>query len=262
MHMPLYSHPSQTVLVDDNQSFLRSLAFQLDPVHPCITFHDAELALDWIRRHSPCRVLARQKNDDIRDKLAAGFNLERIARIACEPRRFTTPSVLVVDYAMPQMNGLEFCERVRDLPCKKIMLTGQADEKMAAKDLNTGLIDRFIQKSDARALDLLELNVATLQCHYFDEGSQPLRGLAMSENYQFLYDPAVVAQAKRLMDQHGFIEHYIFSRRGGNSFPGQVWQHQVDDARHRRQHAAMPPQQDAYYSRQAVVLLGIARGAQ
>ena len=31
--LPLYAHPTLTVLVDDSDSFLRSLSFQLDPIH-------------------------------------------------------------------------------------------------------------------------------------------------------------------------------------------------------------------------------------
>ena len=49
MSLPLYTHPTLTVLVDDSDSFLRSLSFQLDPIHASKTFHDTTTALHWLR---------------------------------------------------------------------------------------------------------------------------------------------------------------------------------------------------------------------
>jgi CheY-like chemotaxis protein len=63
------------------------------------------------------------------DQCNVALDLERIYRIAEQRQRFATPSVLVVDYSMPQMNGLEFCAAVAHLPCKKILFTGAADER-------------------------------------------------------------------------------------------------------------------------------------
>ncbi len=135
------------------------------------------------------------------------------------------PSVLVVDYSMPQMNGIEFCEAVRDLPCKKILFTGAADEKIAVTAFNRGLIDRYIKKSEDDALDTLELEIRALQTAFFAEQSETLRDVLLLHNYQFLGDPALAAVVGELVARHGFVEHYIFPNptgilffdRGGNA---------------------------------------------
>lgn len=227
MHLPVYSHPTLTVLVDDSDSFLRSLAFQLDPLHASKTFHDTRGALHWLRDHAhrqfrPDPPL--QVNFDAHASTQAGeqFNvaldLERIYRIAEQSQRFATPSVVVVDYSMPQMNGLEFCELVHDLPCKKILFTGAADEKIAVSAFNRGLIDRYIKKSDDQALDILEAEIAALQRRYFDDQSETLRELLLLHNYHFLSDPALAAQVLQLKQEMGFVEHYIFPNPSGIVF--------------------------------------------
>lgn len=224
MHLPVYAHPTLTVLVDDSDSFLRSLSFQLDPIHASKTFHDTGAALQWLRRSAPGhrQQAPLHMNFDIQNQAGDQFNvaldLESIYRIADQPQRFATPSVLVVDYSMPQMNGLEFCERVSDLPCKKILFTGAADEKIAVSAFNRGLIDRYIKKSDDHALDILELEITALQRRYFEDQSETLRDLVVLHNYQFLSDPVLALQVQKLKHDLGFIEHYIFPNPTGIVF--------------------------------------------
>ena len=145
MQLPVYTHPTLTVLIDDSDSFLKSLAFQLDPALARKTFHDTSTALRWLQQTNQREDMPLHVNFDLQNLAPHDYNvavdLERIWRISGQAQRFAVPSVLVVDYSMPQMNGLEFCQAVRDLPCKKILFTGAADEKVAVTAFNRGLID-------------------------------------------------------------------------------------------------------------------------
>jgi CheY-like chemotaxis protein len=225
MHLPVYAHPTLTVLVDDSDSFLRSLSFQLDPTLANKTFHDTTEALHWLRNSVPdgaANGVPLHVNFDMQnlpaDQCNVALDLERIYRIAEQRQRFATPSVLVVDYSMPQMNGLEFCAAVAHLPCKKILFTGAADEKIAVTAFNRGLIDRYIKKSDEHALDLLEMEVAALQETYFDHGSDTLREMVALHDYRFLCDPALAEVVRELKRTLGFVEHYIFPNPTGILF--------------------------------------------
>ncbi len=222
MHLPIYSHPSLTVLIDDSDSFLRSLSFQLDPMLARKTFHDTNSALRWLRQSPRSSAPAMQVNFDAPnlppDYCNVAVDIESIYRISGHAERFSMPSVLVVDYSMPQMNGIEFCEAVRELPCKKILFTGAADEKIAVNAFNRGLIDRYIKKSEDDALDTLELEVRALQTAFFAEQSETLRDVLLLHHYHFLGDPALAAVVAELMVRHGFVEHYIFPNPSGILF--------------------------------------------
>jgi CheY-like chemotaxis protein len=126
--------------------------------------------------------------------------------------------VLVIDYAMPQMNGLAFCQAVQDLPCKKILFTGQADEKIAIDAFNRGLIDRFIKKSDHDALDRLELEIRNLQKEFFHAQSLTLKDLLSRHSFTFLSDPALETLVEQLCKRHGFVEYYLFPNPTGILF--------------------------------------------
>jgi CheY-like chemotaxis protein len=222
MHLPVYSHPTMTVLVDDSGSFLKSLSFQLDPMLASKTFHDTSAALQWLRQSEADDGVLLQVNFDTQnvagDQCNIALDLERIYRVGEQRRRFSMPSVLVIDYSMPRMNGLEFCEAVSDLPCKKILFTGTADEKIAVSAFNRGLIDRYIKKSDDDALDTLEVEIAALQRSYFDDKSETLRELVLLHHYHFLGDPALALLVQHLKATMGFVEHYIFPNPTGILF--------------------------------------------
>ncbi|MCE3603736.1 response regulator [Massilia sp. P8910] len=219
MPLPIYSHPSLTVLIDDSDSFLKSVAFQLDPALASKCFADTSSALAWIGAHGerqPGRLAASYDTyPGSKEHCNVAFDIDQIHRISFEPQRFMTPSVVVVDYSMPQMDGLELCEALRHLPCKKILFTGVADEKVAVDAFNRGLIDRYIKKSDDDALDKLEAEIVSLQQAYFAARSDPLRDLLELHNHSFLSDPAFSAVVRMVAEQHGIVEHYLYPNPAG-----------------------------------------------
>ncbi len=222
MNLSIYTHPTLTVLLDDSDSFLRSMAFQLHPKLASKIFHDTSSALLWLQHSRQAEDLTLQVNFDTQnlspDHCNVVIDIERIYRISERPERFEIPSVLVVDYSMPQMNGLEFCQAVQHLPCKKIMFTGAADEKVAVTAFNRGLIDRYIKKSEDNALDRLEQEIVGLQEEFFREQSDTLRDLLVLHHFNFLRDPAFAQLVRQLATRHGFVEHYIFPNPSGILF--------------------------------------------
>ncbi|WP_296953109.1 hypothetical protein [uncultured Massilia sp.] len=217
--LPVYRHPSTVVIVDDSPSFLASLRFQLDERMPGKTFADACGAIAWLRARArgaePGRFLSPTIDTFSAQPLNVALHVERICAIAARPQRFAEPSVLVADYAMPGMNGVQLCQAVRDLPCKTILLTGTADERIAIDAFNRGLIDRYIRKSDHDALERLDADLATLQHAWFLEQAAPLRSLLPLHGYGFIDDPAIAALAAREAADRHCVEHYLFHDPAG-----------------------------------------------
>jgi CheY-like chemotaxis protein len=219
MQLPIYHHPSLTVLIDDSDSFLKSLSFQLDPALASKAFHDTRTAIEWLQergqRHGSGLHPTYDTYPRSHEECSVAFDIDQIHRISFERQRFLTPSVVVVDYSMPQMNGVQLCEALRGLPCKKILFTGVADEKVAVDAFNRGLIDRYIKKSDDDALDRLESEITALQDEYFAARSGPLRDMLAVNNYGFVSDPAFVTLVRGLIKEHGIVEHYVYSSPAG-----------------------------------------------
>ncbi|MGZ3183749.1 MAG: response regulator [Telluria sp.] len=220
--LPVYQHPTMTVLVDDSDSFLRSLSFQLDPTLASRAFRDTRSALDWLHRNArgaawQSTPLAPSFDTNLRslEQCSVALDIDQIFRISFQPERFQVPSVVVVDYSMPQMNGIEFCTALAQLPIKKILFTGAADEKIAVEAFNKGLIDRYIKKSDDDALDRLEREIQQLQRQYFRDQMEPLRDLLALNGYAFLFDRSFAEMARGLGADLGIVEHYLYPNPAG-----------------------------------------------
>jgi CheY-like chemotaxis protein len=224
--LSVYHHPTLTVLIDDSQSFLDSLVFQLNPLLAHKIFNDAQVAINWLN-HAHLRA-KKNENEPIRvdysergepfEQCNASIDVDRIYHVAMDRRRFETPSVLVIDYAMPQMNGVEFCRAIQTLPCKKILLTGQADEKIAINAFNRKLIDCFIKKNDSDTVNHLDAEIAKLQRGFFNARTNTLKDLLSRHSYEFLIDPAVEALAETLLSRYRFVEYYLFPNPAGLLF--------------------------------------------
>ena len=220
MQLPIYQHPSLTVLVDDSEAFLARLQFELGAAVTSKAFSDPRGALAWLRRQHASApreqlLLAGGCDGACLHGHCVTLAVDRIFRIGFRPQRFMLPSVLVVDYSMPKMNGVEFCEALADLPCKKILLTGVADQGAALDAFNRGLIDRAIVKSDDDALDQLASAIAVLQEQYFSELSDALRALLELHSFSFIGDPAVAQLVQDVIVQHGIVEHYLYPQPSG-----------------------------------------------
>lgn len=224
--LPAYQHPTLTVLIDDNQSFLSSLALQLNPQMACKSFHDPLAAIDWL--HNAHQLSAQNKREfigtsfdeesDSLGKCTASIDSDKIVQTVLNQQRFGIPVVLVIDYAMPQMNGVEFCQAIQSLPCKKILLTGIADEKVAVTAFNRKLIDRFIKKNDPDAFNKLEAKIIKLKKDFFSEQSDTVTNLLSRHCYAFLSEPGISALIEQLCHRYGFVEYYLFPNPSGILF--------------------------------------------
>jgi len=224
--LPIYQHPVLVVLIDDSRSYLDSITFQLDSRFPCKTFIDTKAAIDWIKstyQHYMADIahpiqVGYDDETSCLERRNAAINLHEIYCEVLNKQRFDIPAVLVVDYAMPQMNGVQLCEALQNIPCKKILLTGQADERVAVDAFNNKLIDQFIKKNDPAAIHRLELAINSLKKVFFTEQTSTLKDLLTRHTYTFLADPAIASLVEQLYQDYGFVEHYLFPNPPGILF--------------------------------------------
>ena len=160
-----YFHPTTIVAVDDNQRFLESIAVGLPDDIRFFAFLSAEEALEQINQPHPSMSLA--DRCFTKHGMTVNLDLNVIEQEIKHIDRFERVSVVLVDYAMPTMNGLEFCARVNDPDVKRILLTGVADEKTAVHAFNEGLIDLYLPKKDLNSYEGVIPYIESLQEAYF-----------------------------------------------------------------------------------------------
>lgn len=213
--LPIY-FPTTTMFVDDSQPFLDNLSLQLDPALAYSLHHSAAQALAAISAQNRARPFTPEyfsgyshREEFSRNNCVIDIDIEKIHREVYNQARFEESSVIVVDYVMPEMSGLDFCRSIKASKAKKILLTGKADEKLAIRAFNEGIIQRFITKNDSEALSTLNRVIVELQDEYFAELGAPLVNTLAVGVYGFLRDPTFAQAFDQIRRERGIVEHYL-----------------------------------------------------
>lgn len=208
-----YYFPTTVVLIDDNQRFLENFSLQLNEDLAVRCFNSATQALDHInieatKVHLDQRCLSRHGDNPAPDDRVVRLDLTMLESEISNRDRFRDISVVIVDYDMPEMSGLDFCDRIRNPRIKKILLTGVADEKIAVQAFNDGTIDRFLMKSDPDIHRKIHHAIAQSQRRYFSEISSVIENMLRLESPKFLYADAFIDYFFSLQMLYSFVEYY------------------------------------------------------
>jgi CheY-like chemotaxis protein len=213
-----YFHPTQVVLVDNDVNFLGNLSLQLDADLAYLLFDSTEKALHYINDRENrvpsasrfFRPIAQAGQPVERGPSAAmQLDFDAIAQEMFFSNRFSRISVAMVDYAMPQMNGLELCRRIRDPSIKKILFTGVATETDAIEAFNNGVIDHYIRKSEHRVYETVNRRIRELQIEHIREFFDNASGMFRVTTPAFLADRGVIELVEELRQEFAYVEHYL-----------------------------------------------------
>ena len=238
-----YFHPTTIIFLDDNESFLQSLDLELPGHWACRTFTDPVVALEFFRQPVPLPPLMDRAFSLYRaspDQALIHLDLGMIEQEINHVQRFQHNSVLVVDYSMPTIDGLQFCEALDDPFIRIAMLTGVADEKLAVEAFNAGLIHRFIPKQAADPVEAVRKFVTELLHEYFNQYSSRLKSTLAINPPEFLTDPAVAGFVESLMEDNGLVEYYLVDEPPGLLMlkaNGEIWRLAVLNAKEMRAQA-------------------------
>lgn len=220
LSVPTCYFPSTTIFIDDNRDFLLNFVLQLDEWLAYRVFDSPFDALESIQKKYRERDLLVERcynsHKEFRKFPATDeqSSLPAMHTDLYNPRRFCDVSVIVVDYAMPGMNGLEFCRQIADTNIKKILLTGKADEGLAMNALNEGLIHRYIHKSDPDVAELITKSISELQWQFFQDISDDLIRLLSLNSPTCLSDKGFVDFFKTFCHEKGVVEFYLLDNSG------------------------------------------------
>lgn len=214
--IPTCYFPSTVVFIDDSREFLLNFILQLDehlsylvfdsPADALSCIHEKRYALDWLNHQQSQPSLLNQQQFD-----------QSLAAVYAElynPKRFSEISVVVVDYAMPDINGLEFCRQIENSHIKKIVLVGPADEPRAKKALEQGLIHQYINKNGPNLAARIVAAIHELQLSYFHNMSRLISRMLALPTPASHQEPQVRSLFNELCAQHKIVEFYQLDRLG------------------------------------------------
>ena len=218
LRIPALFFPTSVLLIDDNRQFIQNLSLQLNNEIISKIFVKPLSALEYLNNLEELQLETKyfisSDENGFSDKSSMDLNLSAIRGEVYNPARFTNVAVIVVDYAMPEINGIELCEKINNRSIKKIMLTGEADHHLAVAAFNAGIIDKFILKSDLNLQKNLNEYIIELQEKFFLEATASIQHVLRSEPSYALADAKMVEIFKKICHENQIVEYYLLDATG------------------------------------------------
>ncbi len=184
-----------------------------------LTFTNPETTMQEIKSHRTDSIqlifeLMNNVNEDTTNNRVLDFDISKILNLIYDKTRFDKVAVLVVDYEMPDINGIEFCQKLKKEKIFKIMLTAEADKDTAIKAFNNGLIDRFLLKTSKDLFTEITQAVQELTHRYFCELSLNIKS-GHKSSINTLFDNELYQQLfSKVASQAQAVEYYLVDNSG------------------------------------------------
>lgn len=219
--LPFY-HPTRVVFVDDDRAFLNLLPLRLGGGIPFLRFESPRELLAEIKSGRlqaaldlDCWDAYPAEGDRQGLEQVVSFDTSMIYMRVFNRSRFGLVSVVVIDYQMPEMSGLDLCRQLAHLPCKRILLTGQADEALAVHAFNEGLIDMYLPKLHPRLDTELNLAIQRFQFRFLELGTELITKVLNAADPVIWGDDAFARFFNQVCADRGIVEYYAVSRPHG-----------------------------------------------
>jgi len=208
---PIY-FPTKVAIVDDDPDYLQQVSLLVNDDVICDLFTSPSEALKVVQDYDEnndrfTRHYTQQWRENL-DDTDLGVAANNPHQFINDDRRFDLFSVMVIDYAMPEMSGLDLCKQLSNPWIKKILVTGKADLDVAVQAFNQGLIDQFIRKDEGDVDILLNSAIDKLSHQYFTDRCAPNNEVLFREA-PYLFENSFVRWFTHLCHDHGIVEYYL-----------------------------------------------------
>lgn len=212
--------PTTVVVVDDDRGLQTSIKRVLGNDNILIKgYTDPGAALKFLNDEydfPPLNEHFLESDEAEMDRIATFSDLRAVDQKIYEPDRSGQIAVVVVDFAMPTKDGLQFCRELKRKDIRIILLTGEAGLDLAVKAFNDSLIHQFLLKDSANVYQSLLEAIQGQQRKYFEWQTElTLRNTQQTEaiNGQ-LHDPVFVKFFSELCEKERVVEYYLLDSEG------------------------------------------------
>lgn len=218
--IPILSFPFTICCVDDDLLSLKTLERIISNKYPIKMFDDSlKASLFFSNYVSPLsqklilNSLPEHEDFDTINKIPINFDLDNIINFANQVEHQDEIGILIVDYKMPKINGIDLCKQLKNTSIKKILLTGELDFREATEAFNNQLIDGFVQKDQDLAKNILSF-IEVFNKTFFIEKTNNIKNYLETNALLPNSDPIFIEFFNRWLIDNQIIAHYIIDKNG------------------------------------------------
>lgn len=212
-----YFHPTTVAIIDDDLRFLESFETLLSRDFLVRRFESPQAGLNHLVGADADHVARIARLGGYASADSPADEVDRlqillssyIGQLRGHLGRFETVSVAVIDLNMPDVDGLMICRALRRRPVRKILLTGNASERLALEAFNEGLIDRFVSKHDPELMSVITGHVRDMQEAYFRRVTTTIKDALSLKFLAFMSEPAFRRYFAEVCAERQIVEYYV-----------------------------------------------------
>jgi CheY-like chemotaxis protein len=151
--IPLIYYPLSVMCVDDEDLMLKGLKHNLGKTYQIITVDNPFTAIEKLKDLQTnlitinyLKKTINHQESDYTD-IQLNIKLEQLYNLFNDENKENEVGVVISDYMMHDMNGLEFCKKITQLPCKKMLLTQRQDTQKIYLAFQNNIIHLFYEKT-------------------------------------------------------------------------------------------------------------------
>lgn len=209
--------PTKLLIIDDDQDLLKTTQLFFEDEYKTIGTSDFKEAnkiiiddKNWV---SGLLEVSRNFDQEESSKFSVTVDIPLLHKQIYNPDRFNHIAILIIDYDMPDMNGLDFIKSLGDNQLKIIMLTGKASQNTVIKAFNDMKINRYVSKGDSDYLQLIHKYVKELHQEFFSDFSKFMLDSLKSETKIF-DNHAFQRLLNQIIYENNIMEYYLLDESG------------------------------------------------
>lgn len=211
--IPIFFYPTRKIILDDDVIFAESILYKMEGKD--FSFYSSPDSLqDYLMNEyhpsfKQSDLFAEEIDSEV---LSSNFHIP-VKKLNCVVANKVANdiSVVLVDYHMPGITGIDFVRKFKNYPFKKILITGEDDYAIGIDALNAGLIDAYIRKGDPDLLNKLNILVNVLEWKYFTEFSSSVYHVS---NLEYLKHTHFLAKFEQLIYENTITSFYLVNGEG------------------------------------------------
>lgn len=222
--IPIIHYPYKILFVDDNLETLKSYEEIIGQNFKITIITSPEKAINFLEENKilESKLFKDVSNDMVeinpfnhRTEMAVfSFNINELLNFADDKQKYNSYGIIVTDYKMPHINGIQLCEKVQNLPIQKILLTGEYDASHAIKALNSNIIDCYIEKGTNNTFADIHYYLKELIKKYFVELTRTFLKTVNQKNFEFLFDQIFIKLFLDILNRFKIKEFYLLNNNG------------------------------------------------
>lgn len=217
--LPLFYFTPTIFCIDDDLSVTAALGDLISKFYEYKSFNNTDELLQYLEKYSSLfldnkllRSFSESEYSDSPGTALVELNLNNISSFMRTKGIHKEIAVIIVDYLMPDFDGLSLCKTLKDYPFKKLLLTGSDDYKAGISAVNAGILDRFISKSTPPE-ELLG-GIEELVFLFFLEHTDSLLQFLEADHKLPLSDKLFVNYFMKLFKDNNVKEYYLADKNG------------------------------------------------